>query len=92
MATHATGSAPAPELHAERLSSALGALVTGVDLATDTSDATVERLQELFLEHQVLCIRGQQAMTSGQQLDFRGTMGRDSRCTPTCRASRVTRG
>ncbi|NUP31768.1 MAG: hypothetical protein HOU01_08630 [Streptomycetaceae bacterium] len=75
MATHATGSAPASELRAERLSSALGALVTGVDLATDTSDATVERLQELFLEHQVLCIRGQQAMTPQRQLDFAARWG-----------------
>lgn len=66
-----TGTAP----HVERLASALGALVTGVDLAAGADDATVGWLQELFLEHQVLCIRGQQDMTPRQQLDFASRWG-----------------
>ncbi|NUU25599.1 MAG: hypothetical protein HOV68_29460 [Streptomycetaceae bacterium] len=65
----------AKEMHVERLSTALGALVTGVDLAAGADDAVVARLHELFLEHQVLCIRGQQAMTPAQQLEFAARWG-----------------
>jgi taurine dioxygenase len=57
-------------LRVERLASALGALVTGTDLAAGVDDSTVQRLHELFYEHQVLCVRGQQAMSPQQQLDF----------------------
>jgi taurine dioxygenase len=41
-----------------RLAPALGAEVSGVDL-TDQSSATIERLQQLLLEHLVLFVPGQ---------------------------------
>ncbi|MDI2129876.1 TauD/TfdA dioxygenase family protein [Yinghuangia seranimata] len=59
----------------ERLASALGALVTGVDLAAGVDDGVLARLQGLFLEHQVLCLRGQQAMSPRQQLQFAARWG-----------------
>ncbi|MCF2533326.1 TauD/TfdA dioxygenase family protein [Yinghuangia soli] len=67
--------APAPGLNVQRLSTALGALVTGIDLAEDTTEATVRCLQDLFLEHQVLCIRGQSAVTPSRQLAFAAQWG-----------------
>ncbi|WP_436777403.1 TauD/TfdA dioxygenase family protein [Yinghuangia sp. YIM S09857] len=62
-------------LKVERLSSALGALVTGVDLASGVDGAVVDRLRALFLEHQVLCIRGQASMSPQDQLDFAAEWG-----------------
>jgi taurine dioxygenase len=57
-------------VHVERQAGALGAYVTGVDLAAGFDDATVADLRAALLEHLVICIRGQRALTSEGQLDF----------------------
>ena len=44
-----------PELHVRRLGYALGAEVTGVDLASSLSEATIEKLRETIAENLVLC-------------------------------------
>ena len=48
---------------------------TGVDLSQPVDDATFEAIHEAFLEHQVICIRGQSAMTPSDQLAFSARWG-----------------
>ncbi|SHN46562.1 TauD/TfdA dioxygenase family protein [Cryptosporangium aurantiacum] len=67
--------ATATALEIERRSSALGALITGVDLAGGVDDTTLTALQDAFLKYQVICIRGQQAMTPDDQLAFASRWG-----------------
>jgi taurine dioxygenase len=57
-----------------RLSRALGAIVDGVDIAHDVSAATVEKIGELLVEHQVLFFRNQ-PITPQAQRDFAAHFG-----------------
>ena len=54
---------------------ALGACVTGLDLAEPLDDACFDRLREAFLAHHVLCFRDQE-MSPAQQLDFAARWGK----------------
>jgi taurine dioxygenase len=58
-----------------RQSGAIGALISGVNLAEGADDATFELLHQALLDHLVICIRGQEAMTSDDQLAFAGRWG-----------------
>ena len=44
----------ADTLEIRRLSGALGAEITGVNLAHDLADATIARIRQAFVEHQVI--------------------------------------
>jgi taurine dioxygenase len=59
----------------QQQSGAIGALVTGVTLADGVDEATFERLHQAVLDHGVICIRGQAAMTPDDQLAFAGRWG-----------------
>ena len=65
----------ATAIRIERQTPALGAVITGVRLAGGVDDDTLELLQQAFLEHLVICIRGQQDMTPQDQLDFAARWG-----------------
>jgi alpha-ketoglutarate-dependent taurine dioxygenase len=41
-----------------RQSGAIGAIITGINLALGTDDATFELLHQALLDHLVICIRG----------------------------------
>jgi len=58
-----------------RQSGAIGAIITGINLALGTDDATFELLHQALLYHLVICIRGQEAMTSDDQLAFAARWG-----------------
>ncbi len=53
-----------------RQAGALGAIITGVDLRGGVDDATFAAIEAAFLEHMVICIRGQAAATPDDQLAF----------------------
>lgn len=53
-----------------RLAGALGAEVLGLDLTRPVDGETFRAVRAAFLEHQVICIRGQEAMTPDDQLAF----------------------
>jgi taurine dioxygenase len=53
----------------------LGASIRGVDLTTTVADETFAAIKAAFLEHLVICIKGQQAMTSDDQLAFAARWG-----------------
>jgi taurine dioxygenase len=57
-----------------RLAGALGAEVTGVDLAT-VDDEAFATIHAAFLQHQVLCVRGQAHLTPEDQLAFAARWG-----------------
>jgi taurine dioxygenase len=57
-----------------RLSRALGAEIEGLDLSQELAAATVSRLNELLVEHQVLFFR-QQPITPVAQADFAARFG-----------------
>jgi taurine dioxygenase len=59
----------------QRQSGAIGALITGVNLAEGADDATFALLHQALLDHLVICIRGQAAMTSDDQLAFAARWG-----------------
>jgi taurine dioxygenase len=65
----------ATALKIERRSSALGAIVTGVELAGGVDEPTLAAIKQAFLDHQMICIRGQQAMTPEDQLAFAARWG-----------------
>jgi len=50
----------------KRLSPALGAEVQGLDMTAAWDDATVARLRQAFLEHQLLLVRGQEVSTEDE--------------------------
>lgn len=54
----------------ERGAGALGAVIRGIDLSKGFDAGTVRLLRGALLEHLVICVRGQQAMTPDQQLEF----------------------
>ena len=59
----------ADELEVRRLAGALGAEITGVDLAHDLPDETVAHIRRAFVEHQVIFFRDQK-LTPEQQMRF----------------------
>lgn len=61
-------------LRVERQAGALGAYVTGIDLAKPVSDSVFAELRQAFLDHHVICFRDQD-MTSDQQLEFAARWG-----------------
>jgi taurine dioxygenase len=56
-------------------SGVIGAIITGLDLSKPMDDATYDLLHEAILEHCVICIRGQAAMTSENQLEYANRWG-----------------
>ena len=58
-----------------RQAGALGAVVTGVDIA-DLDDATFAEVHDALLEHLVLCIKGQSHATPDDQVAFTARWGR----------------
>src|SRR5882672_10686581 len=65
----------ATAIRIERQSAALGAIITGVDLAGGVDDATLEAIQQAFIDYQVICLRGQQDVTPDEQLAFAARWG-----------------
>jgi len=59
----------------QQQSGAIGALITGANLAEGPDEATFEVLHRALLDHGVICIRGQAAMTPDDQLAFAGRWG-----------------
>ncbi|MBL7500505.1 TauD/TfdA family dioxygenase [Frankia sp. CNm7] len=59
----------------QRQAGALGALVTGVDLAAGVDDETFGAIYQAFLDHHVICLRGQQDLTPAGQLAFAARWG-----------------
>jgi taurine dioxygenase len=57
-----------------RLTAALGALVEDIDLAEELPQASVDRLNELLVEHQILFFRNQ-PLTPQQQVRFAARFG-----------------
>jgi len=53
-------------IQTRRLSHALGAEITGIDLREPLSDATFRQINDIFLEHGVLLFRGQALTYAGQ--------------------------
>jgi taurine dioxygenase len=58
------------QVRVDRLAGSLGAAVTGVDLTEPLDDHVFELIKQASLEHLVLCIPGQAAMTEADQLHF----------------------
>jgi len=65
----------AVDLDVRRLASALGAEVLGLDLRTLPDAETFAAIKAAFLEHQVIVIRGQSAMSPDDQLAFAALWG-----------------
>jgi len=61
-------------IQAHPLTRALGAVVSGIDIAEELAAAEVERLSQLLLEHQVLFFRDQ-PLTPQQQVRFAARFG-----------------
>jgi taurine dioxygenase len=59
----------------ERQSAALGAVITGARLAGGADDATLDVIQQAFLDYHVICIKGQDDMSPADQLDFAARWG-----------------
>lgn len=57
-------------LEVRRLAGALGAEIVGLDLTRPVPAETFAAVRDAFLEHQVVCIRGQAAMSPDDQLAF----------------------
>ncbi|MBX6388375.1 MAG: TauD/TfdA family dioxygenase [Frankia sp.] len=70
--------AAATQVKVERQTGALGALITGVDLAAGIDEDTFQVIYQAFLDHLVICIRGQQNLPPQGQLDFAARWGRIS--------------
>ena len=58
-----------------RQAGALGAIVTGVDLAS-VDDVTYKELRDALLEHLVICVRDQAHVTPDEQVAFSARWGR----------------
>ena len=58
-----------------REAGALGAIVTGVDLAQRVDDATFDAIHDAFVENLVICIRGQAHIRPEDQLEFAARWG-----------------
>ena len=57
-----------------RISGALGAEITGIDLTQDLSDDAVKNIRDIFLKHNVIFLRNQ-PLTSQQFMNFARAMG-----------------
>ncbi|GAB3656740.1 TauD/TfdA dioxygenase family protein [Ramlibacter alkalitolerans] len=62
------------EFAVKRVAGALGAEIQGVDLARDLSGSLAQRIRQVFLEHQVIFLHGQE-LTPEQFLRFAQAMG-----------------
>ena len=62
-------------LEIRREAGALGATIRGVDLAQGVDDDVFAAIRAAFLEHLVIAIKGQQAMTPDDQLAFAARWG-----------------
>ena len=71
-AESATGTA---SIVVQQQSGAIGALITGANLAEGVDEATFALLHRALLDHGVICIRGQAAMTPDDQLAFAARWG-----------------
>jgi taurine dioxygenase len=60
---------PGPGLEIRRVAGALGAEISGVDLAAEAPDAIVAQIRQALVEHQVIFFRGQ-SLTAAQQVAF----------------------
>lgn len=58
-----------PGLSIRKVAGALGAEISGVDLARSLSDETIAQIRQAFVEHQVIFFRGQE-LSPEQQLAF----------------------
>ncbi len=63
-----------PTLQIKQLAGAVGAEIGGVDLAQGISTALAAALRDVFLQHQVIVLRGQ-ALTPAQFMQFAQAMG-----------------
>src|SRR5256885_481827 len=63
------------KLDVRPLAGALGAEIVGLDLRTLQDPATFAAVKTAFLEHQVIVIRGQSAMSPDDQLAFAALWG-----------------
>jgi taurine dioxygenase len=61
-------------MEVKKIAGALGAEISGVDLARGTSPALAADIRKVFLEHQVIFLRGQR-LTAGQFMEFASAMG-----------------
>src|ERR1700710_259640 len=61
-------------LKIRRLAGALGAEISGVDLAQEASDATIAAIRQALLDHQVIFFRDQ-ALTPERQVAFGARFG-----------------
>ena len=59
----------ADRLKLRRVAGALGAEISGIDLAAELSDDTIAQIRQAFVEHQVIFFRDQR-LTPSQQLRF----------------------
>jgi taurine dioxygenase len=76
MTSTPTAIAPTPSsIAVQQQSGAIGALITGIDLTEAVDDATFDLLHRALLDHCVICIRGQRAMTPEDQLSFASRWG-----------------
>jgi taurine dioxygenase len=73
--SHEEAAVPITDVKVERRAGALGAIVTGVDLAAPVDDDTYAAVKRAFLENMVICIRDQAAMTPEDQLAFAARWG-----------------
>ena len=64
----------ASSLTIRRVAGALGAELSGVDLAHDLPDATIAQIRRALVEHQVIFFRGQ-SLSPGQQARFGARFG-----------------
>ena len=69
------GTMTATGMRIERQAAALGAIVTGIDLATDVDDESFAALHDALLEHLVICIRDQGHLMPEQQIGFSARWG-----------------
>ena len=72
--TPTVGTAPS-RISVARQAGALGAIVTGVDLAQPVDDGTFTAIHDAFLENLVICIRGQEHLSPDDQLTFAARWG-----------------
>jgi taurine dioxygenase len=71
-----TVTGPTSGITVARQAGALGAIVTGVDLAAGVDAAVFTLLHDALLEHAVICIRGQAHITPDDQVAFSARWGR----------------
>jgi taurine dioxygenase len=63
-----------PTLRLRRVAGALGAEISGVDLAAPLSDAVIAQIRQALVDHQVIFFRGQ-TLTPAQQVAFGAHFG-----------------